>query len=867
MGFFFTEADPQLKKSSVRKFSAESNAELLNEKKCSVCPRNKADGKIGKLQALGKSTPEVYVLGGAPSKDENKYIRFFSKKDDTGYLLRNELSDVSARFNKVIRCYSSSDIGGVELECCRTFAADDIAKTKPAVVLGIGQDALRWVMHDNSASLYLWRGKVIACQIEGHSFWFVPTYDPSLWEDEKDTNKVKDRKLFLQRDIDLAKSLVNEPAPFVQSVKSVFNNIEYVMGSSEDDYRKVKRWLSELLEEPALAIDLETYATPVNSSFEDSVFNPHSPNSKIVTMSLGTYKKTYAFPYARQGAWNPDQFKRIRILVKKFFMRYKGVLIAHNLKFEQTWLSYFIGKKLVDRNKWADTMAQGHALDERKGGLSLDTMCRQHFGFDLKVLSPLNKSALDTEPLDKVLRYNGGDVKFTFRLWQRQKKLLARPENKSLSWTYKHLVRSSKTLAHMQLTGLKPNNKALLKYERELAATQREVLQRIAASKEAKKFKAMRGSDFCPTSDKDVEFMFKTVLKRKEVHVERKVTKNGVKQTVEKTSTDKNVLAAINTRLSKDIIELREASKLLSTYIVGTKMLIFPDGMLHPSINLMFASTGRLSYEKPNGQNYPKRKAKYVRNVITSLYGWLMAIDYGQIEARVIGMASEDKVFCDALWNDYDVHMEWAQRLEEMHPGVLEKFAKKESLLDEDEKKIWKAFRNKIKNGWVFPQFFGSSPGSCARNMDIPSNVAYDLADEFWSTFTGVKKWQGRVRDFYLEHGYVETLTGRRRHGPLSWNEIINSPIQGTASDIVVDAANELYDADIPPILNVHDDLTSDVPKEGFEERARQAAAIMCKPRFDFINVPLVVEIEYGRPWGNMKEFKVYSSDKDFGYH
>ncbi len=192
----------------------------------------------------------------------------------------------------------------------------------------------------------------------------------------------------------------------------------------------------------------------------------------------------------------------------------------------------------------------------------------------------------------------------------------------------------------------------------------------------------------------------------------------------------------------------------------------------------------------------------------------LMEFDHGQLEARVIAMFSQDKVFVKALWERYDVHAEWARRIALAYPSRI---GGKKNL---DDKAVMKTFRNDVKNQFVFPLFFGATLGKTAHELSIPVEAIQPLYDEFWRTFSGVKAYQETMEAFYRKHGYVSCLTGRRRHAPLSYNQIINSPIQGTASDLVVDAMDRLSEMDIweyQACLNVHDSLMFVIEEDELE--------------------------------------------------
>jgi DNA polymerase I-like protein with 3'-5' exonuclease and polymerase domains len=150
---------------------------------------------------------------------------------------------------------------------------------------------------------------------------------------------------------------------------------------------------------------------------------------------------------------------------------------------------------------------------------------------------------------------------------------------------------------------------------------------------------------------------------------------------------------------------------------------------------------------------------------------------------------------------------------------------------------------------------------SCAANLHLPEEIAEDLAEEFWDEFRGVKKWQEKLLESYERNGYVETLDGRRRRGAMSPNQVINHPIQGTAASIVCAGMNALSERveieerwDCHPRFNGHDDLSFFMRDERIEENLKVIAAEMCKPRFDFVIVPLLVEASVGQRWNEKKE-------------
>lgn len=240
----------------------------------------------------------------------------------------------------------------------------------------------------------------------------------------------------------------------------------------------------------------------------------------------------------------------------------------------------------------------------------------------------------------------------------------------------------------------------------------------------------------------------------------------------------------------------------------------------------------------------------------------LVAIDYGQIEARVIAMASKDKRFVKALWDRYDVHTDWAKRIARIYPRRI---SGREFLKDP---KAMKNFRTDIKNQWTFPLFFGAQLSSVATYLKIPEDVLERPFADFQQEFSGIFEWQKTLIKFYNENGYVENLFKRRRRAPISKNELINTPIQSTACEIVMDGMNRLSEyADktedwyYQPIIQIHDELIFKLPVDELDKYLEKIITEMLRMDFPWINVPITLEVSIGPNLLNMEEIMTCSSD------
>ena len=268
------------------------------------------------------------------------------------------------------------------------------------------------------------------------------------------------------------------------------------------------------------------------------------------------------------------------------------------------------------------------------------------------------------------------------------------------------------------------------------------------------------------------------------------------------------------------------------------------------------------SSNSPNLQNQPKHNDAWLRKYFIPKPGCkFVSVDYGQIEARIIALVSRDNNFIQALWDNYDIHAEWAERIFKLYPKIVPEKAI-------NDKVVFKKLRDRMKNQFVFPSFFGASDYSIAEDLNVPVELIKKIKKEFWKQFMGVRSWQQSMERFYAENGYVESYFGYRRYAPLSYNDLINAPIQSSASDIVVDVMNRLSDYAVQTKqeqfqaeINVHDDLIFSIPVDSLEKDSDIIVQKMLNTFPDILKqIPITVEMSMGDNWAEMKEVGKYSS-------
>ncbi len=857
MGFFFADKKAQaVRVTTVPAQSKQATKQLSllspSSLNCNNCSLNKASLQHPKMLPTGAKNPLVYILGEAPGADEDEEGEQFVGR--AGQTLRERIPEEwesLIRWNNTLRCRppGNRDPSQLETACCRHLQEEDIAKSKPLAVFGFGNVPLECMTGERG--IHQWRGRRIPCKIKGHSFWFYPMLHPSYVNRiRNDKKKGKEWEQVFTLDLARAfKDVEREEAPFAEDYKKdLLKNVIPLLSWKVDDV--INAFVDILKHHPdEIGLDIETNG-----------LKPQAKGAKILSIAFGTYDKTYSLPLDhRQSKWNKEQRKEIDGYLKEFLLN-SGCKWCHNVRFEQEWLSFFYGNDILFESKWGDTMAQAHVLDEREGK-ALEDVTMENLGFNLKKCHTVDVKHLDNEPLEDVLWYNGTDTKYTHAcaLLQRE-----RIEREGLSEVYEMTNRRSPTLVLTQRRGLDVDQEEVKRWNKKLGSDIGRTEEQIASLPDVKEWERVEGMKFSPSSPHNLASLMRDHLKIKEGRTETGYT------------TDETVLEQIKHPIGKLILQYRADSTLLTRYVTpympGGKH-IFPDGKVYGNFSHLVTRTGRLASDDPNLQNWPKKKRKELRNIIYAPDGyWLVPFDYGQIEARVIGMASKDKKFCEQLWTAFDIHAHWASRLFEEYPKWREHLIEEFGLDKKDEKLIFKTGRQEMKNQWVFPLFFGSRYEACASGLNIPQSIARDLSEEFWGDYTGAHEWQDQLHQFYWKTGYVETLTHRRRRAPLSVNERVNSPIQGTASDIVVDAMERLsviaYESDRPqlqPILNVHDDLTLCLPNKTLEADIEIIVREMLGCQYDFINVPLTIECSIGKAWGSLKEIETFSS-KDYGH-
>lgn len=869
-------------KSRKKKGKSKYTQDFIIEHGCKVCPLQKGL-KNPKVPPSGSKSPIVYVLGETGGQEEDLKNKQFVGV--SGKYLRERLVKVFGkkyedmiRFNNCVRCRTVVKKGKnkgknrnpelFELDFCRSSVEQDIADTKPTAIFGFGQTPLKWLGIKDAIGL--WRGRRLPVKIKDHVCWFFPMFHPSHLVRNTDYKGFDTLGHVFEMDLYKAKTFLTnnyidtsnwkegkkgitgfevQVTPFYTpdweyvDKSQLFENIIYL-----DDWDEIQFKLNEYRKKEYIAIDIEN--------------NPLRPynKGKILSIAIGTWDETIAF------VWK-NKYKKVFYN----FLINSGKKICHNLQHEIEWFVYMYGKDIVFKTEWECTYSQAYVLDPRKqkgkddeesskGLLGLGDQTRINFGIDIKEYSPIDYPDCSKTPKPDLLKGNGMDARFTDRLFHVQSKKL---KNAAQEHVYRKHIDRACSLALTQIRGVNVSTIAIKKHNDKYQKEAEKVFKKINKDKDVKKHIKIHG-EFNPRSPHHLLRVLRDYKKLKAI----KGTKNKKKEDGG-FSTDESVMeiyAEKGIPLATNIVEYRKWMNLISKYgEESMKNVIYNDGKFHASFGHAGTGTSRLNCKDPNLQNVNKKKNKEVRSIIIpNKNNYLLAVDFGQIQVRNIADESEDETLREYCRTNHDFHKDFAEIFAKLHPKVIggKKFIK--------DKQVMKDWRDRIKNEYDFPKFFGSHDYKCAENMGIPVKLVEKVTEKyFWGRFGGVREWHERIIKFYKKHGYIESKFGRRRYAPLNENQIINSSIQADEGEIVDSAQDRLskkgYELDKPQLqssIHVHDELVFSIPKKTLDEDMEIIAREMVRipDELDYITVPLVIELELGSNWAEMEGIGEFST-------
>jgi len=585
---------------------------------------------------------------------------------------------------------------------------------------------------------------------------------------------------------------------------------------------ELKSMIEEIIKAGVVSFDTET----------DSI---HPVDANLVGMSFSIKGNSGWFlPLQSRGLFSDDYpDPAISLPAVKPLLEDKNIKkIGQNIKYDLLVLKR---AKIELRGIYFDTMIASYLLNPSERRHNMDDLAEKYLNYKTityKELTGTGKNAIPLVevPLERLAEYATEDADITFRLYKLFKPMLDEQNLTSLFETIEMPLLS--ILGDMEYSGVKIDTVHFEKMKKIIVERVRDV---------EKKIYEMAGQEFNINSTKELSAILFDKLNLKTA----KKTKTGF-------STDITVLETLkgSHEIIDHLIDYRTLSKLQSTYIDSLPKLISPTtGRIHTSYNQTVASTGRLSSSDPNLQNIPIKDefGGQIRKGFIPEKGFLlMSADYSQIELRLAAHYSNDSNMIKAFKDKIDIHSMTASSVFGVTIDQITPIMRRQA---------------KIIN---FATIYGVSPYGLSQQAEIGMKEAAEFIKKYFETYPGFRQYIDRTIEFAKEHGYVQTLMGRKRPVPEINSEThfrkegaervaINMPIQGTSADMIkiamINISKEMILKKLKSrmIMQVHDELVFEVhedEKAVMEDMIRDKMENALK-----LNVPVVVEIGMGNNW------------------
>lgn len=554
--------------------------------------------------------------------------------------------------------------------------------------------------------------------------------------------------------------------------------------------------------------------------------------SEIVGVAFSFEKHSAYYVYLPS---DPEAAKNILQKFKPVFENQNILKIGQNIKFDMQLLKNY---EIDVAGPYFDTMI-AHYLIQPEQKHNFDFLVAKYLSYQsVKIEELIGAKGKDQKNMREVdpkliTEYAGEDADLTFQL----KSVLEKELDKNgFTKLFKEIeMPLVPVLTDIEYEGVHLDTKFLETYSKELDSKIKAI--------EAEIYK-LADADFNIASPKQLgEVLFDKM----------KIIPNAKKTKTGQYATNEQELAKLSDKheIIVKILEYRTLQKLLSTYVDSLPKLVnAKTNKLHTSFNQTIAATGRLSSSNPNLQNIPIRTAegREIRKAFVAGGNdhIILAADYSQIELRLIAAMSGDENMIKAFQNHEDIHAATAANIF----GIS---------LDE----VTKEMRSQAKSA-NFGIIYGISSFGLAQNIGISRTDAKSLIDNYFNTYPKVKKYMDKQIAFARDNEFVSTLFERKRYLPdinsrnavvrgVAERNAINAPIQGTAADIIKIAMSKIHSRFISEnikskmILQVHDELVFDVPKNELEKVKKLVKEEMenaCK-----LSVPLTVDMGEGNNW------------------
>lgn len=588
-------------------------------------------------------------------------------------------------------------------------------------------------------------------------------------------------------------------------------------------WEQFEHWLKKIENASLTALDTETTSL---DSFA----------ARIVGISLSvTPGEACYIPLAHNGPGVAEQLPRDEVLakLKPWLENAERRKVLQNAKYDQ---HVFANHAIALAGIAHDTMLQSYVIESDKGH-DLGQLCSRHLGLATIAYEDLcgkgaKQIGFDQVDIERAATYAAEDADVTLRVHEVLHPQFAKEPG--LSRIYHEIeLPARQVIWQMERSGILIDGDTLARQSHEIG-------QKIMAL-EAQAYE-LAGQPFNLASPKQLgEILFGKLG----LPVKKKTASGGA-------STDEEVLSelALDYPLPKLLLEHRSLSKLKGTYTDKLPRMINPDtGRVHTHFSQASVVTGRLASSEPNLQNIPVRtdEGRKIRTAFVAPEGSsIVSADYSQIELRIMAHLSGDERLLDAFAHGEDVHRATAGEIFGVTP--LE--------VGPDQRRVAKSIN--------FGLIYGMSAFGLARQLGLERSAAQTYIDRYFARYPGVARYMEEARATVREHGYVETVYGRRLWLPeirssngnrrqAAERAAINAPMQGTAADLIklamvaVQGWLEQTARQSKLVLQVHDELVLEVPDAELMEIRTHLPRLMTQVAQ--LKVPLVVEVGVGPNW------------------
>jgi len=582
-------------------------------------------------------------------------------------------------------------------------------------------------------------------------------------------------------------------------------------------------WLKKIENAALTAVDTETTSL---DSFA----------ARIVGVSLSVEAGEACYiPLAHNGPGVAEQLPRDEVLarLKPWLEAVDRKKVLQNAKYDQ---HVFANHGIQLAGVAHDTMLQSYVIESDKGH-DLGQLCTRHLGLATIAYEDLcgkgaKQIGFDQVDLERAATYAAEDADVTLRVHDVLHPQFA--NEPGLSRIYHDIeLPARQVIWQMERTGILIDGDTLARQSHEIG-------QKIMAL-ETQAYE-LAGQPFNLASPKQLgEILFGKLG----LPVKKKTASGGP-------STDEEVLSelALDYPLPKLLLEHRSLAKLKGTYTDKLPRMINPEtGRVHTHFSQASVVTGRLASSEPNLQNIPVRtdEGRKIRTAFVAPAGSsIVSADYSQIELRIMAHLSGDDRLLDAFAHGEDVHRATAAEIFGVTP--LE--------VGPDQRRVAKSIN--------FGLIYGMSAFGLARQLGLERSAAQTYIDRYFTRYPGVARYMEEARATVREHGYVETVFGRRLWLPeihssngnrrqAAERAAINAPMQGTAADLIklamiaVQGWLEQSARQSKLVLQVHDELVLEVPDGELMEIRTHLPRLMTQVAQ--LKVPLVVEVGVGPNW------------------